>query len=67
MFISYVIRLRADELDRGRVAGEIEGVASGQRFKVRSVEQLIAFIMETRSSERYATHTGANVLDESWP
>lgn len=54
MFISYVVRLRADALERGRFSGEIEGVATGQRFSVGSFEQLGAFIMETRRSEQAA-------------
>lgn len=67
MFISYVIRLRADELDRGRLVGEIEGVATGQRFTVRSSEQLLAFVMETGSSEQRAACAAVSALDEAWP
>ncbi|MDA8400681.1 MAG: hypothetical protein M0008_11685 [Actinomycetota bacterium] len=51
MLISYVLRLRADELALGHVVGEVEAVASGQRFVVRSMEQMMAFLMETCQGE----------------
>ena len=47
MLISYVLRLRSDELAAGRVVGEVEAVANGHRFVVRSLDQLLAFLIDS--------------------
>ncbi|MHB1583256.1 MAG: hypothetical protein ACYCU7_08385 [Acidimicrobiales bacterium] len=51
MVISYVLRVRPESLDEGRVVGEVEAVASGQRYAVRSIEQVLAFLVETAEDE----------------
>lgn len=68
MFVSYVVRLRADALERGSVSGEVEGVATGQRFNVGSLEQLAAFIAETRRHECGAVRRAAELgAADPWP
>lgn len=51
MNISYVLRIRPESVAGGRLRGEIEAVTTGQRFAVRSFEQLKAIILETLDSE----------------
>lgn len=51
MVISYVLRVRPESLDQGRVVGEVEAVASGQRYTVRSFEQVLSFLAETAADE----------------
>jgi hypothetical protein len=51
MFVSYVLRVRPEGLKEGRFAGEVEAVATGQRFAVRSVDELLAFVLETAGEE----------------
>jgi hypothetical protein len=51
MVISYVLRVRPESLDEGRIVGEVEAVASGQRSAVRSIEQVLAFLVETAEDE----------------
>jgi len=69
MFVSYVLRLRPESVRDGRFVGEVEAVATGHRFAIRSLEQLAAFIRETVSEEVLA---GANASsrqgreDEDW-
>jgi hypothetical protein len=58
MFVSYVLRVRPEGVRDGRFAGEIEAVATGQRFAVRSIEQLVAFVLETVDEEMILTRTG---------
>ncbi len=65
MLISYVLRLHADELASGRVVGEVEAVASGQRFLVRSVEQMIAFLMETSQAEEASVRAAQPLYGEA--
>ena len=38
----FVLRLVADELVAGRIAGEVESIASGEVSVVRSAEELVA-------------------------
>lgn len=54
MQVSYVLRLRTDQLAQGRFGGEIEGVATGRRHGVSSLEQLAAFLIQSAASERRA-------------
>ena len=65
MFVSYVVRLRTPELARGAFAGEVEGVATGRRHKVTSLEQVGAFITETFSAEESAARSAVEHFDES--
>jgi hypothetical protein len=51
MFVSYVLRLRPDSLGHGRFAGEVEAVATGQRYSVRSLEQVMEFVLDTMDDE----------------
>jgi hypothetical protein len=51
MFVSYVLRVRPEGLKEGRLTGEVEAVATGQRFAVRSVDELMAFVLETVGEE----------------
>jgi hypothetical protein len=64
VFVSYVLRLRSNYLAEGKFVGEVEGVATGHRFPVRSVEQLVAFVLETTGSEEAAARLGALAFDE---
>jgi hypothetical protein len=51
MFVSYVLRVRPDTLRDGRFSGEVEAVATGQRYAVRSLDQLLSFVLETMDEE----------------
>jgi len=57
MFVSYVLRVRPESLREGRFAGEVEAVATGQRFAVRSLDQVMAFMLETASEETVLART----------
>jgi hypothetical protein len=46
--ISVVLRLAPTALDAGRLAGEAELVATGERTTVRSAEELIRFVIGAR-------------------
>lgn len=64
MFVSYVVRLQASELERGRIAGEVEGVASGRRFTVASIDQLAAFMIGAVTREQRLARQAATNLEE---
>ncbi len=51
MFVSYVLRVRPDGLLDGQFKGVVEAVATGQRYAVRSVDELLAFVLETAGDE----------------
>jgi len=51
MFVSYVLRLRPEVLSEGRLAGEVEAVATGERFPVRSLDQIMAFVLDTADGQ----------------
>jgi hypothetical protein len=51
MLISYVVRLRSDDLVGGRFVGEIEAVTSRQRVPIRTIDQVAAFILETMPTQ----------------
>jgi hypothetical protein len=57
MFVSYVLRVRPESLRDGRFAGEVEAVATGQRFAVRSADELLAFVLETAGEEMAHSRT----------
>lgn len=58
MFVSYVLRVRPEGVREGRFSGEVEAVATGQRFVVRSVDELVAFVLETVGEEMMLSRTG---------
>ncbi|MEY2403529.1 MAG: hypothetical protein QOD38_1080 [Acidimicrobiaceae bacterium] len=45
MLVAYIIRLVPEELERGRVMGEVQAVETGLRCVVRSSEDLIALLL----------------------
>ena len=51
MIVSYVLRVRPDRVSNGRFSGEVEAVATGQRFAVRSLDELLAVVLETVGEE----------------
>lgn len=51
MVISYVLRVRPDALAEGHFVGEIEAVASQERARFRSVDQLKAFVLSTMDDQ----------------
>ncbi len=55
MVISYVLRVRPESLGQGRVVGEVEAAASGQRSGVRSIEQVLSFLAATAGDEALRT------------
>ncbi len=42
MLVSFIVRLRAEDLHTGAIAGEVHVVATGEQAIVRSLEDLIA-------------------------
>ena len=58
MFVSYVLRVRPQGVRGGRFSGEVEAVATGQRFAIRSVEELVAVVLETVGEEMVLTRSG---------
>jgi hypothetical protein len=42
---------RPESLREGRFTGEVEAVATGQRHAVRSLDQLLSFVLETMGEE----------------
>jgi hypothetical protein len=52
MFVSYVLRVRPESLREGRFTGEVEAVATGQRYAVRSLDELLSFVLETMGEEQ---------------
>jgi len=51
MFVSYVLRVRPENLSKERFVGEVEAVGTGQRYAVRSIDQVMAFVLETMRDE----------------
>jgi hypothetical protein len=51
VIVSYVLRVRPDRVSKRRFSGEVEAVATGQRFAVRSLEELLAVVLETVGEE----------------
>ena len=47
MLVSYVIRLVSEELAEGRIVGDAEAVATGERKAIRGPDELLAFCMNT--------------------
>lgn len=65
--ISYILRLRPEELADGRFVGEVEAVASRQRRRVRTVEQITTFILATMADEVIADVTARQVASDEEP
>ncbi|MGH8994761.1 MAG: hypothetical protein ACRDYB_01760 [Acidimicrobiales bacterium] len=65
MVISYVLRLRPICVQNGEFIGEIEAVASGRRFPIRSVEQMVSFVFTTMEDE--LTEVDANRREQEEP
>jgi hypothetical protein len=51
MFVSYVLRVRPESLSKRRFVGEVEAVGSGQRYAVRSFDEVMSFVLETLPDE----------------
>ena len=50
MLVSFVLRLRPDQLAYGRVVGEVEDVESGRQQGLRDVWELVEFCCQAVSS-----------------
>jgi hypothetical protein len=59
MVISYVLRLRADDLADGRFVGEIEAVATRRKGPVRNADQIAAFVLDTAASQALEVDSAA--------
>lgn len=42
--MSFVLRLRPDELSTGELVGQVEDVATGDSARVRSLDELVGFL-----------------------
>lgn len=67
MVISYVLRLRPEELADGRFVGEVEAVTSRQRRHIRTMDQMLTFILTTLASQVSATSTALCVATDEEP
>ena len=57
MLVSYVLRLVPEELAAGRLIGEVEAVASGERRAVHGAAELQAFCTEVlKGAGSWQTH-----------
>ena len=52
MTVSVVLRLVPEAVASGRLAGEVEDVASGDRTLIASAEQLVEFVAAHLPAER---------------
>lgn len=50
VLISFVLRLRPDQLALGQLVGEVEDVESGRQQGLRSVMELLEFCCQTAQS-----------------
>jgi hypothetical protein len=64
MFVSYVLRVRPENLSKDRFVGEVEAVGTGQRYAVRSFDQVVAFVLETMRDEVDLTRDALAVQQE---
>jgi hypothetical protein len=55
MTVSVVLRLTPAALEAGRLAGEVEVVATGERAVVKDAEDLLAFLRRSRPESRAST------------
>ncbi|MGH9043503.1 MAG: hypothetical protein ACRDVP_01445 [Acidimicrobiales bacterium] len=51
MFVSYVLRVRPDAAEQGLLSGEVEAVTTGTRMTVRTMGDLISFVLATAPKE----------------
>jgi hypothetical protein len=65
MFVSYVLRIRPESLSKQRFVGEVEAVGSGQRYAVRSFDEVQAFVLETLRDEMDLTRDALSVRGEN--
>jgi hypothetical protein len=65
--ISYVLRLRPEEVADGRFVGEVEAVASRRRRRIRTIEQITSFILATLANEVDASTTARQVANDEEP
>jgi len=62
VIVSFVLRLRAEELAEGRITGEMEEVVSGERRAIRSLDEVNMFCIECgQKFEPGSTEEGSNV------
>ncbi len=59
MVISYVLRLRSDDLAGGRFVGEIEAVATRRKAPVRDADEITAFVLDTAASQALEVDSAA--------
>lgn len=59
--MSYVLRLRVDDLLSGRLVGVVEDVRSGEHHGISGVDELVAFC--AAHAEAPATRSDAGVGD----
>lgn len=50
MLVSFVLRLRPDQLALGRLVGEVEDVESGRQQGLRDLAELVEFCRQAASS-----------------
>lgn len=62
VLVSYVFRLRPNGLRVGYFTGEIESVATGHSFPIGSVDQLIAYMLESVDEELSTTRAVAGAV-----
>ncbi|HEY1733421.1 MAG TPA: hypothetical protein VGG23_03155 [Acidimicrobiales bacterium] len=69
MVISYVLRLRSDDLANGRFVGEIEAVATRRKGPVRNADQITVFVLDTAVSQALEVDSAAALVhwDEDVP
>ncbi|HXQ18566.1 MAG TPA: hypothetical protein VN781_02955 [Acidimicrobiales bacterium] len=64
MFVSYVLRVRPESVSNERFVGEVEAVGTGQRYAVRSFDQVLAFVLETMRDEVDLTRDALSVQED---
>ena len=57
MLVSCVLRVLAEVLPEGRIAGEVQLVATGERFAIRDTEELLALLERAAATTTTATDT----------
>lgn len=51
MFVSYVLRVRPEEIEPDRLTAQIEAVATGERAIVHSSDEIIDFVIATLGAQ----------------
>lgn len=51
MLVSFVLRMRSEDLERGLLTGRIEHVASGDQHAFRDLDEVAAFCLETAAGQ----------------